>query len=70
MPDEFARHVLDIAPEIFIARFHERNEARRAWAIQNGKAPHSDIEIAEQLASTADPKMPETSKCFIDLLSR
>ncbi len=46
MPDEFVRHVIDLAPEIFLGYYRERNEARRKWAIKNGKQPHTDVQIA------------------------
>lgn len=66
-PDVFVRHVLDLEAKSFIAEFHKRNEQRRAWAVQKGKEPRSDEEVAAHLAD-AHPRMAETSEFLLRCL--
>ena len=57
-PDVFVRHVLDLDSGAFVARFRERNDARRSWAVRKNKPPQSDEDVAAHLAK-AEPPMPE-----------
>ncbi len=66
-PDVFVRHVLDLEAKSFVAEFHKRNEQRRAWAVQKGKEPRSDEEVAAHLAD-AHPRMAETSEFLLRCL--
>lgn len=68
LPDEFVRHVLDLAPGPFAYWFQKRVAQRQQWAIMNGRTPPTPEGIAGFLAM-ADLPMPETSTYLLECLA-
>jgi len=67
IPDEFVRHVLDLAPAPFIFWFRRRIIQRQQWALDNNKNAGTAEEIAKKLAEL-DPPLPDTSAYLIECL--
>jgi predicted nucleic acid-binding protein len=68
LPDEFVRHVLDLAPSTFIHFFRLQASLRQKSALIRGRTPRTAEEIAADLIST-DLPMPKTSSYLLNCLA-
>jgi len=68
LPDEFVRHVLDLAPGTFVHFFRVQASLRQKSALVRGRTPLTAEEIAADLIRTELP-MPNTSAYLLDCLA-
>ncbi len=68
IPDEFVRHVLDLAPSTFMYYFRKRVEERIKWAKANKKPIPTAESVASWLGKGKQP-LSETSSFLLESLA-
>lgn len=68
LPDEFVRHILDLAPGTFVHFFRVQASLRQKSALVRGRTPRTAEEIAADLIRTELP-MPNTSAYLLHCLA-